>query len=253
MKLEERMNRYHAQLNENDRHILNQIILHAKEYADKSSDELASLCHVSRATLLRLCRKIDLASFSDLKLTLTYAKQDQTNQQELPFDSICTTYHTLLDDLRKFSYIDICKLIHQSKNIYIYGTGNEQKTLADEFKRIFLSAGICVIDLFDYGEVAFVQDTFCEHDLFILISLSGETPEGIHILQRIAPYNIQTLSITRLQNNTISRLCNHNLYVATKKLGNEVSSYELVSVFYVLLDYLFIHYLEYTRGRNHEH
>ena len=69
----------------------------------------------------------------------------------------------------------MCSLIYNTKSIYIYGTGNAQKAEAEEFKRIFLSAGKCVIDLFDLGEVQFMQNKFADKDLFVIVSLSGET------------------------------------------------------------------------------
>lgn len=37
----------------------------------------------------------------------------------------------------------------------------------------------CVIDLFDLGEVEFMMGSFKSNDVFIIISLSGETKEGI--------------------------------------------------------------------------
>ena len=118
----------------------------------------------------------------------------------------------------------------------------------EEFKRIFLSAGKCVIDLFDLGEVQFMQNKFADKDLFVIVSLSGETAEGIQILKAIESTKIKTLSITRFENNTIARICKDNLYVSTKMLhGLQNLSYEMTAAFYVLLDILFVNYLEYTR------
>ena len=114
-------------------------------------------------------------------------------------------------------------------------------------KRIFLSVNKCVIDLFDAGEVEFMKHVFNKTDLFIIISLSGETPEGIDIIKNIHPY-IHTLSMTRLDNNTIATLCEQNLYVATQKLNSyHFAAYEVVGAFYALLDLLFVNYIEYQR------
>lgn len=94
-----------------------------------------------------------------------------------------------------------------------------------------------------------MKNTFVTNDLFIIISLSGETKEGIEIIKNIQGY-IKTLSITRLENNTISSLCEQNLYVTTQKLNKfQQSSYELVGVFYALLDILFANYIEYIRRK----
>ena len=243
MKLEELINAYPAQLNDNDQQILQQIIAHQIEYANYSCAQMAEACATSRATLLRTLRKLHPSSFSDLTLLL----QTQTEEEPLLQDDVYDAFHSLVEELRKFSYHDICDVLYHCETIYIYGTGNEQKTLAAEFKRIFLSVGKCVIDAFDYGELTFMKETFHECDVFIIISLSGETKDGIEILRMIQPTNIQTISITRLQNNTISQMCEHNLYVATKVVRQSRSQYEMVSAFYVLMDLLFINYLDYRK------
>ena len=46
-------------------------------------------------------------------------------------------------------------------------------------------------------------------------------------------------------------MCRDNLYVATQTIQSQVS-YELVSGFYMLLDMLFLNYLEYIREAEHE-
>lgn len=246
MQLEEMINQHYHELNENDKKLCQSILMDQALFSTYSCEMIANACHVSRATLLRLCRKIGLATFSDLKLLLKKEERTVTHEEL----DIFTTYHALIDELKKFSYRSICEMLYKCETIYIFGTGNEQKTLAEECKRIFLSAGKCVIDLFDYGEIELMKPSFSGQDVFIIISLSGETKEGIRILHSIAATGIQTFSITRLANNTISSLCHHNLYVATQVVENEEQDYELVSAFYVLLDLLFINYLDYVREEN---
>ena len=250
MRLAQLMNQYYDKLSENDKAVLETILCEPVRFAQLSSEQVAAECHISRATLLRILRKIGLTSFSDLKLTLKEEHSDK-KAADVDFDAVCDIYHSLVDELNKFSYVHICKRFYESDTIYVYGTGNEQKTLAEEFKRIFLSAGKCVIELFDYGETEFMKKAFQKTDVFVVISLSGETRAGIEILNAVIPTGIYTISITRLQNNTISRMCRDNLYVATQTIQSQVS-YELVSGFYMLLDMLFLNYLEYIREAEHE-
>lgn len=247
MKLEQLIEQHGETLSGNDKMIFFDILSRPHEFAGMSSARMAEECHVSRATLLRLCRKIGLTSLSDLRLLLKQADEGRAKPGSgtEDFGRVCDIYQELVSSLDEIPCRDVCRLLYESKTIYIYGTGNEQKTLADEFKRIFLSAGKCVIDLFDYGEVEFMKERFDGTDTFIVISLSGETKEGLRILDLVRTTKARLLSITRLQNNSMSRLCDYNLYVATKTVDSRIP-YELVSVFYVLLDLLFINYLEYV-------
>lgn len=248
MRLESLINIYYNNLSTNDKAIIKKILSFQQDYQNVSSVEIAKQCNISRATLLRLCKKIGLSSFSDLKYLLK-EKQSYHVEEIEDFHSICDNYQLLINELKKVSYDTICETILHAQTIYIYGTGNEQKSIVQELKRIFISVEKCVIDLFDYGEVEFMKNTFVTNDLFIIISLSGETKEGIEIIKNIQE-DIKTLSITRLENNTISSLCEQNLYVTTQKLNKfQQSSYELVGVFYALLDILFVNYIEYIRRK----
>lgn len=249
MQLEALINQHYDQLNENDKTVARQILACQQDYRQLSCEKIAEACHISRATLLRWCRKIGLSAFSDLKYLLKESAIDPKVQSD-DFHNICLNYQILIKELKKIPFQPICEVVFKAKTIYVYGTGNEQKSLAQELKRIFLSVGKCVIELFDAGEIEFMKKAFDPEDLFIIISLSGETKEGIEIVKNIKG-NIRTLSMTRLDNNTISTLCQNNLYVATQKLAAvQNTDYEVVGVFYALLDLLFINFNEYRMRKN---
>ena len=86
-----------------------------------------------------------------------------------------------------------------------------------------------------------------------MISLSGENKNTIETI-RIIGDNIKTISLTRWENNVLARMCQENLYVGTKKVLHQSGrSYEMVAMFYILLDILSVRYLEYlNRCREEE-
>lgn len=253
MKLEELVNRHYEQLNGNEREILSYILKNKDQVREDTCQETAKKCSVSRATLLRVCKKLELQNYAELKYILKYGEKNEQRPWQDNMDSIISNYHMLIEDLKKTSYRDICRLIYHARNIYIYGTGNEQKAVAEEFKRIFLMFGKCAVDLFDYGEVQMTLETFTEKDIFVIISLSGETEEGIRILRLIEYTGISALSLTRWKNNTIARMCPYNLYAGTKVVdGYGQMSYEIMSAFYILLDILSVHYLSYLGEQREE-
>lgn len=257
MKLQELINRHYDDLTPGDHQVLDYLLKHQADCSEWTSGQIAAACHISRTTLLRLCRKLDFDTFSELKYLLKTSSEPigQTPAANLDIDDACRSYHRMIDDIRSYEYTKVCASIHKAETIYIYGTGNAQKAEAEEFKRIFLSAGKCVIDLYDFGEVELAKAAFTKQDLFLIISLSGETKSGIEILKTIESTEIPTLSITRWDNNTIARMCESSLYAGTKTLlGYHDLSYEMTASFYVLLDLLFVNYLEYVtiQGGMHE-
>lgn len=249
MNLEALVNVHYNELNQNDKVLIRKILDFQDDYKNLSCEQMAKECHISRATLLRLCRKIGLSSFTDLKYMMKQNQKIRLTDKMYTFQEVCENYHLLINELEKISFKSVCEKIFNAETIYIYGTGNEQKSLALELKRIFLSVEKCVIDLFDYGEVELMRDSFQKDDLFIVISLSGETKEGVRILRMIRE-RIHTLSLTRLENNTMSSLSEDSLYAVTQMLeGIQYTPYELVGVFYALIDLLFVSYLDYRESR----
>jgi len=237
MKIDELVNQNYDKLAENDHQIFKYISKNKCEVNELTCEQLAKKCHVSRTTLLRFCHKLDLKSFAELKYLLKSHEYTDDQNVNINIEETCRIYHKIIDEMKQYKYYDICSLIYNAETIYIYGTGNAQKAEAEAFKHMFLSMRKCVIDLFDLGEVQFMQSKFASKDLFIIISLSGETLAGIDILKLIENANINTLSITRFDNNTIARMCKYNLYVETKMLqGYKNLDYEMTAAFYVLLE-----------------
>lgn len=253
MKLEELVSRYYDSLTASEHETADYILEHQREVSSLTSEKLAKQCHISRASLLRFCKKLNLSSFAELKYLLKHGREESETGAGFDMEEIAGNYHDVIDDLAKGSYDVICEKIRRARTIYLYGTGNEQKAVAEEFKRIFLTFGKYSVDLFDCGEAEFAMELFTEQDLFLIISLSGETESGIRLLKLIEPSRIPTLSITRWKNNTISRLCDYNLYAGTKTLiGSYHLNYEMVAAFYVLLDILSVRYLELIRRETDE-
>lgn len=248
MKLEALINEHFDSLTPADRETLGLITADMGEIATLSSEALASRLGVSRTSLLRLFNKLGIATFAEFKYLLRETEKAETRAEDADLLLACKNYHYTIDEIKKRSYTEICEMLYQAPRIYVYGTGNAQKSEAEEFKRIFSQVGKWVIDLFDLGEVVFAKERMTPADLFVIISLSGETPEGVEVLKTIQGTKIKTLSITRFANNTIARLCAQNLYVTTKKWqGYRNFSYELMAPFYVLFDMLFVSYLDYER------
>lgn len=248
MNLEELVNQNYDLLTANDREMVGHIFRDKKLVRDMNSMQLASFLHVSRTTLVRLMKKLGIHTYPEFKILLD-AKREETGMTETyDLQDIMKEYHFMVDNIAKNDYESICKSVYASDTVYLYGSGNEQKTIAEEFKRIFTTLGKCCIELFDLGEVEFAAERIQENDIFFAISLSGENKEAIEIIKRVQKFGIRTISLTRWNNNSLARICHDNLYVGTKTISHSSGHpYEMVAAFYILLDVLSIRYLEYTQ------
>lgn len=245
MRIERLVDQHYDHLSANDRELLTCIFREREAACAMNSTQLAAFLHISRTTLVRLLKKLGIDTYAEFKLLLT---QKENTAEAIQFDmpKIAKDYQFLIDELKKHDYTSVCQMLHEAGTIYLYGSGNEQKAVAEEFKRIFLILRKCCVCLFDLGEVEFARPRFSEHDLFVAISLSGEGPETLRVVRCAQAGGIRTLSITRWENNALARMCQESLYVGTRMIRQAVGqSYELVAAFYILLDILAVHYLDY--------
>ncbi|MDE6890041.1 MAG: MurR/RpiR family transcriptional regulator [Eubacterium sp.] len=246
MNLEELVNDKYDLLTANDREILTTVFRDKQSVKEMNSIQLASFLHVSRTTIVRLMKKLGIDSYQEFKLLLN-RKEEEHTVYAYDLQDIVKEYHMMVDELKKHDYEKICGIIYEADTIYLYGTGNEQKTIAEEFKRIFLSLGKFCVDLFDLGEVRLARERFGDNDLFLAISLSGENQDVVDVVRAVQETGIRTMSLTRWANNTLARLVQESLYVGTKTVSHTSGqSYEMVAAFYILLDILSVRYLEFT-------
>ena len=93
-----------------------------------TSIQLAAFLHVSRTTLVRLIKKLGIGTYAEFKLLLNRTENARQDQR-FDMQTVVNDYHTVIEDLKKCNYENICKLIYDAKTVYLYGTGNEQKNL----------------------------------------------------------------------------------------------------------------------------
>ncbi len=247
MRLEALINKNYDLLTANDREIANTIFREKHTVRKMNSTQLSEFLNISRTTLVRFMKKLGIGTFAEFRLLLS-EKGEQQKNTVFRMSDIVDNYHAMIEELKDHDYSRVCRMISEADAIYLYGSGNEQKAVAEEFRRIFLIFGKYCVDLFDLGEVELARERFRENDLFAAISLSGESAEAIRVMRCVRGVEIRTLSLTRWANNTLARMCQENLYVGTRTVyqtGRE--SYEMVAAFYILLDILTVRYMEYIR------
>ncbi len=247
MRLEALINKNYDLLTANDREIANTIFREKHTVRKMNSTQLSEFLNISRTTLVRFMKKLGIGTFAEFRLLLS-EKGEQQKNTVFRMSDIVDNYHAMIEELKDHDYSRVCRMISEADAIYLYGSGNEQKAVAEEFRRIFLIFGKYCVDLFDLGEVELARERFRENDLFAAISLSGESAEAIRVMRCVRGVEIRTLSLTRWANNTLARMCQENLYVGTRTVyqtGRESS--EMVAAFYILLDILTVRYMEYIR------
>lgn len=250
MKLEELINKYYDQLNDNDFHIWNYISNNKKECEKLAIDQLAFKCNVSRTTILRFAQKLSLKGYSELKLYLKLEnKKPKENMGQT--EMVCATYNKVIESIKNKDCTEIFEKFDSAKNIYIYGVGMVQSSIKKELKRIFMTAGKIIYDLNGYQESDISLNLANSEDLFIIISVSGENKFLIDFVSQLQVRNIPILSITKLKENTLSQMSDYNLYISSVTFLETINemSYESVTSYFILIEILFLKYIEYKNGK----
>lgn len=251
MRLSELVNKNYNSLNQNDILIWQYISQNKKLCSKSTIEELAGKCNVSRATISRFTQKLSLNGFSEFKVLLKMELADVPDFQGESVQIVCDGYIHAIEDLSKKDFTSACKLMYDSKRIFVCGSGDIQRKVAQQLKRIFFHGGIC---LYDFDGLS-VNDAFFSiarpDDLVIMISLSGESDKIVQLAQRMKLHNIKVLSITKLRQNSLARLSDENIYISTTQVpvGPNFGEFEVTTIFYILIEILFIRFSLYRKQR----
>lgn len=246
MKLEELVNNNYDRLNENDRYIWKYICNNKRECCRLSIDELAKKCNISRTTISRFTQKLSLEGFGEFKVRLKLELVENDSIKDSSVEEVYQDYYKTINDMKEKDVLEICRMIYNAKNLFVYGTGSVQNAAGNELKRHFISVNRFFVTLNGEAEMDTVLDKATEEDLIVIISLSGEKKSAVEHAKKVKAKNIPSISITRLSDNPIARLCDQNLYVITKQIKiKDVVTCENVGQYFILIEMLFLKYIMY--------
>lgn len=245
MELLARINKVYPRLTDQDKQILSRVQQEKEGLASLTSQGLADACFVSRATIFRLLKKLELDSFAELKY-LVAQEQALPAAAQTDFQRVVQTYHTYIDQIfEKQDLSEIVGMLLETDCLYLYGTGNEQKLEVEMMRQLLTSIGKRVIVFFDKGEYDYIKDNVQATDLLILVSYKGESEEGRAILQDSRLRGLRQLVVTRTSQNTMAQLSAYQLYVPSESIQTPTRlTYEISTTFYFIIDQLCYDYLK---------
>ncbi len=250
MRLEELVNSHYSRLNENDLLIWSYIQQHRKECCDIAIEELAGKCCISRTTISRFTQKLSFAGFREFKLRLQMEFEQDQVENDILLDEVCRNYERCIESARDTDMQNICEHIYQAKRLFVFGTGEVQNAASKMIKRIFMNVEKFFITLYGKSELMMAIEDLGPDDLVILISMSGENELAVSAAKNLKARGVFTVSLTRLCDNTLSRLCEKNLYIQTNVLMNKAGvSFETCSAYFNVVEILCVRYLMYLRKR----
>lgn len=176
--------------------------------ASASIDQLAVKAAVSIATISRFAKAVGCEDIRDLKLKLAQASAVGTRfLSEVPaveesafYTQICSDVEsTLRANLARFVEDDFraaAGLLNAARLIYIGGMGGGSTMLADEVQFRIARLGKAVTAYHDPVLLRMLAATLTEHDVLVLLSVTGVTPELLEVADIAREYGAQIIVLT---------------------------------------------------------
>lgn len=196
-------------LNETEFQIYNFLVEHVTEVSKMTIRELAQVTHVSTATIVRFCRHLGFAGFSELKFHM-----NQSTEFEPSIESYYANFLELNSFLKgltgaKFQekLAQACQMIESCDYTVFIGIGTSG-ALAKYGYRYFNNVGIQSAVITDpyFPIVGHGYKNAC----MIVLSVSGETEEIIEQLDKLKKNCVKIISITNDEDATISKMSDLN-------------------------------------------
>lgn len=232
--------------------------------------ELSEKTFSSPSSISRLCHKMKLAGYQDLKIQLAkelssvrfgskriednlpFAKEAPTETiaksiLDLSIQSLIDTYdHLDFKQLEKVAH-----MLHQSQHVMLYGTG-QSLILAQDFQyKLYRLHRSAQLD----NQTGFQHMTaFIDNDIkrvALMISYYGQGAENIKIIKSLKKNNIPIILITGPKNNPLIPYAHEVIQVPSQEeLTKKMTSYSSRTAIQLVLDILFALIFSYDYDHN---
>ena len=251
MQLTERINAHMRNLSDTDRCIWRHIEGNRTAVSRASIHELARACAVSSASIVRFAQKLGFDGFGEMK---AFMRMEGTSRS-LPKRDVITALGSFYDqtwrELMRRDYTGASRLIREAHRVFAYASGYVQTNVMQEMKRLFVYDNILIYEVAGREEFYSVYQTAGKDDLFIFVSLSGESERVVEFTDQLNLKGVPILSITEMRHNTLASRSTENLYVMPAEFAlpeNEARlQFKSMLAYFLLLEIWYVHYRLYVQ------
>ncbi|GAA0595053.1 MurR/RpiR family transcriptional regulator [Virgibacillus siamensis] len=221
-----------ASFNELETSLYNYISQNSEKVVYMRIRELADEAHVSTATILRFCRKIDCEGFSEfkVKLKMHLEKNKKTTLKESQHSVMEFFERTFKGDIDE-NIQKAASLVDQAGSVIFIGIGSSG-ILAEYGARYFSSLGKFSMYIKDPH---FPIHSKLDNSVTIALSVSGENNFTVTHLNQLKHEGSRIISITNNKYATIAKISEINIpYYVTEEWFENANITTQVPVVYIL-------------------
>ncbi len=251
MQLTERINAHMRNLSDTDRCIWRHIEENRTAVSRASIHELARACAVSSASIVRFAQKLGFDGFGEMKAFMRMEGASRSLPKRDVITALGSFYDQTWRELMRRDYTGASRLIHEAHRVFAYASGYVQTNVMQEMKRLFVYDNILIYEVAGREEFYSVYQTAGKDDLFIFISLSGESERVVEFADQLSLKGVPILSITEMRHNTLASRSTENLYVMPAEFAlpeNEARlQFKSMLAYFLLLEIWYVHYRLYVQ------
>jgi DNA-binding MurR/RpiR family transcriptional regulator len=222
-----------ASFNELETSLYNYISQNSEKVAYMRIRELADETHVSTATILRFCKKVDCEGFSEFKVKLKMQlKEKKKTVINPPQHAVAEFFERSLNDDLEEKMKKAAKLIAETDNVIFIGIGSSG-ILAEYGARYFSSLG--KFSLYIKDPHFPIHSKLQKNSVTIALSVSGENNFTVTHLNQLKQEGSRIISITNTKFSTVAKISDLNIpYYITEEFHEKANITSQVPVVYIL-------------------
>ena len=226
----------------NEKEIADYILRHLEEIHLLSAENLAKKAFVSKATVVRFCRKLGVERYREFQRSLDKEVMkiqgmlsEEPVNSETTYEEIISIIPSLYERVIGATKLNldtpvmekIIKKLKNTKKIEMYGTGISY-ILAKLASFKFMTLGIESAAYDGLNEHYIISAEKGEKDMALIISLSGNNPYMIRIAEYLKKRNVFVVGIGNGSSEEIKKACSEYIEIHAP---NYILNFEMVSAF----------------------
>lgn len=250
-----RLKEYSREAKGTEKEIIEYCIKHAEKVIHQTIYELSEKTFTSPSSIIRMCKKLSFSGYKDFKnnliseVAIRKVAENEVKKKITKSDdiesiigiithiNIAALEHT--KNLMDLKTIEACvSHLVRSDTIRLFGIGSSMIVAKDAQQKFMRINKKCLV--FEDWHLQFLDaSNMTKEDVGIIISYSGETEEMIKCAKKMKSNGATVISLTRYVESSISRIADHNLYVAADEstfrsgaMSSRISQLNVIDILY---------------------
>lgn len=213
MLFEDRVQKFEYKLNDTDDQIIEYILKNKQDVVRLSIQRLAANLYTVPNSIIRLSKKLGYDGYSQLKNSLKEElnKAKEANEDSLQFN-IEKTFNLI--DVEKVTIV--VRMLYEAKKVLFFGVGDTALFCEMMVKNLKISGKQSDFYIHRHEAIYGINELE-KDDVLFLLSLSGETGQVLEMAELGNSKNINIISLTHFNRNSLQKLADVNLYCYAPK------------------------------------